>query len=186
MTAEKATEGTTQQTTQHANCSSEIFVGITGETTSNTLQFFNLGGPKYDNFKLIQKIELLQEASTYMSAFATGNHFSIVMVSGGGSLFVWSPRPAKIIQPLAPNFTEVEENVLYIEREDEFDEEEDSADETPQDQIDDGGLGNSLIAPLTQKQRKLAKTKVDINSVEPLHMARKIQGIAYNNQDDPD
>ena len=84
-----------------------------------------------------------------MTAFATGNHFSIGMISATGSLFIWSPRPAKIIQPLAPNFTEVEENVLYIEREDEFDEEEDSVDETSEDKLDDGGLGKSLIGPLT-------------------------------------
>lgn len=37
-----------------------------------------------------------------------------------GSLFLWSTRPAKIIQPLAPYFTEIEENKEYIEREDEF------------------------------------------------------------------
>jgi len=34
---------------------------------------------------------------------------------------VWTARPAKLIQPLAPNFIEIEDNVVYVEREDEFD-----------------------------------------------------------------
>lgn len=33
---------------------------------------------------------------------------------------MWSTRPARIIQPLAPYFTEIEENKEYIEKEDEF------------------------------------------------------------------
>jgi hypothetical protein len=66
---------------------------------------------------------------------------------------------------LAPNFTEIEDNVLYVEKEDEFEDEESSEDETPEDMIDDGGLGFSLLTssdkklkPLTQKQRKLARS----------------------------
>jgi hypothetical protein len=31
-------------------------------------------------------------------------------------------RPAKIIQPLAPFFTEIDENIEYVEKEDEFEE----------------------------------------------------------------
>ncbi len=54
-----------------------------------------------------------------MSAFS-GAHFSIMMVSSNGSLYIWVPRPAKFVQPLSPNFTEIEENVLYVEKEDEF------------------------------------------------------------------
>lgn len=42
------------------------------------------------------------------------------MVTTNGSLFLWSVRPAKIIQPLAPYFSEVDENKEYIEKEDEF------------------------------------------------------------------
>ena len=98
-----------------------------------------------------------------MSAFS-GSHFSIMMASNNGSLYIWVPRPAKFVQPLAPNFTEIEDNVLYVEKEDEF-EDESSEDETPEDMIDDGGLGFSLLTssdkklkPLTQKQRKLARS----------------------------
>lgn len=36
---------------------------------------------------------------------------------------VWSARPAKFIQPLAPNFIEIDDNVVYVEKEDEFESE---------------------------------------------------------------
>jgi hypothetical protein len=42
------------------------------------------------------------------------------MVTTGGSVFLWNSRPAKIIQPLAPFFSEIDENIEYIERENEF------------------------------------------------------------------
>lgn len=74
-----------------------------------------------------------------------------MMASNNGSLYIWVPRPAKFVQPLAPNFTEIEDNVLYVEKEDEFEQEESSDDETPEDMIDDGGLGLSLLCSLTRK-----------------------------------
>ena len=79
-----------------------------------------------------------------MSAFS-GAHFSIMMVSNNGSLYIWVPRPAKYVQPLSPNFTEIEENVLYVEKEDEFEQEESSEDETPECHIG-GELGPSLLS----------------------------------------
>ena len=79
-----------------------------------------------------------------MSAFSHGSHFSIMMASNNGSLYLWQPRPAKFVQPLAPNFTEIEENLLYIEKEDEFEAEESSEEETPEQEIKDGGIGFSL------------------------------------------
>ena len=45
------------------------------------------------------------------------------MVTNNGSIYLWQVRPAKIIQPLAPFFREIDENVEYFEKEDEFDEE---------------------------------------------------------------
>ena len=123
-----------------------------------------------------------------MSAFS-GAHFSIMMVSSNGSLYVWVPRPAKFVQPLSPNFTEIEENLLYVEKEDEFEQEESSEEETPEEMIKDGGLGKSLtssndginydnlLKPLTKKQRKLARKDVDIDSIDPLHLARQPQII---------
>lgn len=51
--------------------------------------------------------------------------------------------------------------------------------------IDDGGLGFSLLTssdkklkPLTQKQRKLARSQVDLDSIDPLHLARYPQRLA--------
>ena len=48
---------------------------------------------------------------------------SVMLASSNGSLMVWTARPAKFIQPLAPNFIEIEDNVVYVEREDEFESE---------------------------------------------------------------
>ena len=104
-----------------------------------------------------------------MSAFSGKSHLSIVMASINGSLYVWSPRPAKIIQPLAPSFVEIEDNIVYVEREDEFDSDISSEEETPEEQVGDGAFGKSLISDLTKKQRKLASKDVDIYSMDPLH-----------------
>lgn len=46
-----------------------------------------------------------------------------MLASSNGSLMVWSARPAKFIQPLAPNFIEIDDNVVYVEKEDEFESE---------------------------------------------------------------
>lgn len=56
-------------------------------------------------------------------------HLSIVIASTNGSFLVWTARPAKFIQPLAPNFIEIEDNVIYIEREDEFETEKSDDDD---------------------------------------------------------
>jgi hypothetical protein len=57
--------------------------------------------------------------------------------------------PAKFIQPLAPKFTEIEDNVVYVEKEDEFDEPISSDEETPESEI--GTVkNNSLIQLLTK------------------------------------
>ena len=106
-----------------------------------------------------------------MSAYSGKSHLSIVMASINGSLYVWSPRPAKIIQPLAPDFVEIEDNIVYVEQESEFDSEISSEEETPEELVGDGAFGRSLIAELTKKQRKLAATEVDVYSIDPEHQA---------------
>ena len=160
------------------NTSTEIFVGSIGDQIADTLKFFNVNAaagqeqnaalmnPK---FKEIKKVELQQEGIAYMSAYSGKSHLSIVMASINGSLYVWSPRPAKIIQPLAPNFVEIEDNIVYVERESEFDSEISSEEETPEEQVGDGAFGRSLIADLTKKQRKLATNDIDIYGVDPMH-----------------
>ena len=85
-----------------------------------------------DDFSIIQRLELTQEGCSYLTAHSK-SHFSIFLVTTNGSLFLWSVRPAKIIQPLAPYFTEIEENKEYIEREDEFDKEMSESDEEMKD-----------------------------------------------------
>lgn len=79
-------------------------------------------------------------------------HLSVMLASSNGSLLVWSARPAKIIQPLAPNFIEIDDNVEYVERESEFDSEK-SNDGDLMD-IDDDIVG---LEPLTAKQKKLSE-----------------------------
>ena len=86
-----------------------------------------------------------------MSAHSGSTHLSIVMASINGGLYVWSPRPAKIIQPLAPSFVEIEDNIVYVERESEFESEISSEEDTPEEQVGDGAFGRSLLAELTKK-----------------------------------
>ena len=50
-------------------------------------------------------------------------HLTVLMASNNGSVFTWYSRPAKFIQPMAPGFHEIERNIWYVEREDEFEEE---------------------------------------------------------------
>ena len=129
-------------------------------------------------FKEIKKVELQQEGVAYMSAHSGSTHLSIVMASINGGLYVWSPRPAKIIQPLAPSFVEIEDNIVYVERESEFESEISSEEDTPEEQVGDGAFGRSLLAELTKKQRKLAKKDIDIFSINPMHQVSVAQALA--------
>lgn len=154
----------------------------------------------YPKFKEIKKVELQQEGIAHMTAFSGKSHLSIVMASINGSLYVWSPRLAKIIQPLAPNFIEIEDNICYVERESEFDSEISSEEETPEERVGDGFFGRSLISTsqeidatklliglestglqgsdLTKKQRKLAANDIDIYGVDPMHQVSQAQQLA--------
>jgi hypothetical protein len=69
-----------------------------------------------------------------------------MLASSNGSLMVWSARPAKFIQPLAPNFIEIDDNVMYVEREDEF--ESEKSDDGDLMDLDDELIS---IEPLTSK-----------------------------------
>ncbi len=86
-------------------------------------------------------------------------HLSIVMVKTNGSIFLWNARPAKIIQPLAPFFTESDENMEYIEREDEFEEELSDEDPDYQKLTDD-----------QKKKVKFARTKLDVETISEDHL----------------
>jgi len=58
---------------------------------------------------------------------------------------------------------------MYVEREDEFESEVSSEEETPEEQLGDGAFGRSLINELTKKQRKLAHSEPDIFAVDAKH-----------------
>lgn len=90
-------------------------------------------------------------------------HLSVMLASSNGSLMVWSARPAKFIQPLAPNFIEIDDNVVYVEREDEF--ESEKSDDGDLMDLDDELIS---IEPLTSKQKKLSSfiELPDINEVQ--------------------
>ena len=49
--------------------------------------------------------------------------------------------------------------MLYVEKEDEFEDEESSEDETPEDMIDDGSLGFSLLTSSDKKLKPLTRRK---------------------------
>lgn len=79
---------------------------------------------------------------------------------------VWQARPAKFIQPLAPNFIEIEDNVVYVEREDEFESEQ--SDDGDLMEIDDG---IAELQPLTSKQKRLARVHVQIPDLDQVRCA---------------
>ena len=86
------------------------------------------------------------------------------MASNNGSVFAWTARPAKIIQPLAPDFHEIERNIWYVEREDEFEEElSDNEEKQRLEQLEDKQQHLGL-APLDERQRKLAQVDIDIDN----------------------
>jgi len=120
----------------HAGKRQEIFVSSMGETGANELKFFNLTGDSREH-QCLKKVELTIDGCTYLSAHSK-THFTLLMASNNGSVFAWTARPAKIIQPLAPDFHEIERNIWYVEREDEFEEElSDSEEKQRLEQLED-------------------------------------------------
>jgi hypothetical protein len=73
----------------------------------------------------------------------SGAHLSLAIATNNGSLYVWQPFPAKFVQPLAPKFTEIEDNVMYVEKEQEFDTAISSDEDTPESQL--GGTKSSSL-----------------------------------------
>ena len=131
----------------------EGFVSTIGETGSNELKFYNA-----HDFSMMQRLELSQEGCVHLTTHSR-SHLSIVMVTTGGSIFLWNSRPAKIIQPLAPFFTEIDENIEYVEKEDEFDVEVTGEDINLQSLTED-----------EKKKLKLSKSIIDAETIDPSHM----------------
>ena len=139
----------------HAGRRQEIFVSSMGETGANELKFFNLTGDSREHQSL-KKVELTIDGCTYLSAHSK-THCTLLMASNNGSVFAWTARPARIIQPLAPDFHEIERNIWYVEREDEFEEElSDSEEKQLLEHLEQKSKRLGL-APLDERQRKLAQ-----------------------------
>lgn len=137
---------------KHEFMETEGFVSIIGDIGSNELNFFNT-----QDFSLMQKLDLSQEGCVHLCVHSR-SHFSIMMVSTNGSLFLWNMRPAKIIQPLAPFFTEIDENIEYVEREDEFEEE-----------ITEEDILFKSLPEDERKKRKFALNDIDFETVSNTH-----------------
>ena len=117
-----------------------------GETGANEMIFFNLSGDSREHHCL-KRVELTIDGCNYLTVHSK-MHFTILMASNNGSVFAWMARPAKIIQPLAPDFHEIERNVWYVEREDEFDEDISDEEEKKKLEVWEDGEKHKGLAPL--------------------------------------
>jgi hypothetical protein len=92
------------------------------------------------------------------------NHFTVLVASNNGSVFAWMSRAAKLIQPLAPDFHEIERNIWYVEKEDEFELElEDTEKKVELERLEAKESKKGLV-PLDERQRRLAKAQIDIEN----------------------
>eukprot|EP00727_Mastigamoeba_balamuthi_P007504 m51a1_g3374 hypothetical protein (498) ;mRNA; f:467874-469491 len=95
-----------------------------------------------------------------------------ILISAGtcGTVFVWGAAQTENWSAYAPKFKEIEENEVYVEREDEFDapDEEDEAPAAPAP----GGASAGAAEPPKKKKRKVAEDdyegEVDVVTVEPV------------------
>jgi hypothetical protein len=92
-----------------------------------------------------------------------------MMVSTNGSLFWWNMRPAKIIQPLAPFFSEIDENIEYIEKEDEFEEE-----------LTEEDIQLKQLPEDERKKRKFAGNAIDFETISNTHLCTYAQKSLIN------
>lgn len=74
---------------------------------------------------------------------------------------------------MAPFFTEIDENIEYVEREDEFEAE-----------ISDEDITYKLLSEDEKKKRKLAKNVIDIETISPDHLCTyaQVNGLNLNSQ----
>jgi len=107
------------------------------------------------------------------------------MASNNGSIFAWNARPSKLIQSLAPDFHEVQCNIWYVEKEDEFEEEFPDENERKRLQAKEQKLCKQGLVPLDERQRKLAERDLDITKPSPgcLSKLTKAQIFAQENPD---
>ena len=147
----------------------ELFVSSMGETGINELKFFNIGS---DGNKELQRVELTIDGCNHLTVHSK-NHLTVLMASNNGSVFAWMSRPAKHVQPLAPDFNELERNIWYVEREDEFEDQ----DNLGQMKIDSNPKQSKKkdrdILPLNERQQKLASRDIDLTRKSTTPMIAK-------------
>ena len=151
----------------------ELFVSSMGETGINELKFFNIGT---DGNKELQRVELNIDGCNHLTVHSK-NHLTILMASNNGSVFAWMSRPAKHVQPLAPDFNELERNIWYVEREDEFDDQEGFGEMKVDTQKSIKKKDKDLL-PLDDRQLKLAANHIDISKKNLPQNQAKQGGLA--------
>jgi len=136
-----------------------------GETGANELKFFNLSGDSREH-QCVQRVELTIDGCAHLSVHSK-SHFTVLMASNNGSVFAWMARPYKLIQPLAPDFYEIERNIAYVEREDEFEEEVlDEAERARLAQLESKKHKEGLCR-LDQRQQRLEQSVLDLDNRSP-------------------
>lgn len=113
------------------------------------IKFYNSEDNSGSNIKEILEVKTKFEQTVDVSAHS-GAHLSLAIATNNGSLCILQSAPAKFVQPLAPKFTEIEDNIIYVEKENEFDNAISSDEETPESQLG-GTTQASLICPLTKQ-----------------------------------
>jgi len=93
----------------------QYIVSGVGESGSHDICFTSM-----DNDTKEERLGPSKEGCVHLCGHYT-YHNSIVVVSSNGDVLLWSVKNPKCWTALAPDFTEIEENIEYIEKEDEFD-----------------------------------------------------------------
>ena len=122
-----------------------------GETHPDCLRFFNGEG----NYREIKRVDFTHEGLGWCTLLQ-GQSLGVLMSSQNGSLIGWGGRQFKVVEMLAPNFIEVEENVEYVERESEFEQ------EIEDERVSEGDTDIVGVEELTLKQKKLANFQINL------------------------
>lgn len=101
-------------TVRHPTKEDFIVSGV-GESGSHEICFIST-----KTGTIVKRLGPSKEGCLHICSHCT-YHNSIVVVTCNGDLLYWSVHNPKCWTSLAPEFTEIEENIEYIEKEDEFD-----------------------------------------------------------------
>eukprot|EP00826_Nyctotherus_ovalis_P004597 TRINITY_DN11006_c0_g1_i1.p1 TRINITY_DN11006_c0_g1~~TRINITY_DN11006_c0_g1_i1.p1 ORF type:complete len:447 (+),score=120.13 TRINITY_DN11006_c0_g1_i1:78-1418(+) len=93
----------------------QYIVSGVGESGSHDICFMSM-----DDSNKEERLGPSKEGCMHLCGHCT-YHNSIAVVSSNGDVLLWSVKNPKSWTALAPDFTEIEENIEYVEKEDEFD-----------------------------------------------------------------